>query len=85
MKRIYVNLKRFDVPVELGGVNRLASPQCWASTIMEGGFGRISYVVRDNTYGAPARHMEGSRVPQGAHVMIYEIKDNVFYVTELNI
>ena len=55
------------------------------STIMEGGFGRISYVVRDNTYGAPARHMEGSRVPQGAHVMIYEIKDNVFYVTELNI
>ena len=24
MKHIYLNLKRFDVPVELGGVNRLA-------------------------------------------------------------
>ena len=24
MKHIYLNLKRFDVPVEMGGVNRLA-------------------------------------------------------------
>ena len=24
MKHIYLNLKRFDVPAELGGVNRIA-------------------------------------------------------------
>jgi membrane protein implicated in regulation of membrane protease activity len=55
------------------------------STILEGSFGKISYSVRDNTYGAPARHIDGNRVKQGANVVICEIKDNVFYVTELNI
>jgi hypothetical protein len=55
------------------------------SAILEGGFGRISYVARGNTQSAPARHIEGRRVPQGARVVICEIKDHVFYVTELNI
>lgn len=34
MKHIYLNLKRFDVPVELGGVNRLAPVQEWGRTIV---------------------------------------------------
>ncbi len=35
MKHIYLNLKRFDVPVALGGVNRLAPVQEWGKTIVE--------------------------------------------------
>lgn len=34
MKHIYLNLKRFDVPVELGGVNRLAQVQDWGNFIV---------------------------------------------------
>lgn len=34
MKHIYLNLKRLDVPPELGGVNRLAPPLKWAKTIV---------------------------------------------------
>lgn len=34
MKHIYLNLKRFDVPVEFGGVNRLAPVSEWASHIV---------------------------------------------------
>lgn len=36
MKHIYLNLKRFDVPVELGGVNRLAPVQDWGRAVVEG-------------------------------------------------
>ncbi len=34
MKHIYLNLKRFDVPVELGGVNRLDSVRNWGRRIV---------------------------------------------------
>lgn len=34
MKHIYLNLKRFDVPVEFGGVNRLAPIPEWAAHIV---------------------------------------------------
>lgn len=34
MKHIYLNLKRFDVPVEFGGVNHLAKVQDWGSFII---------------------------------------------------
>ena len=34
MKHIFLNLKRFDVPVEYGGVNRLAPPARWGETIV---------------------------------------------------
>lgn len=34
MKHLCLNLKRFDVPVEMGGVNRLASGDKWAETII---------------------------------------------------
>ena len=35
MKHLYLNLKRFDVPVEFGGVNRLAPMADWGRTIVE--------------------------------------------------
>lgn len=35
MKYIFLNLKRFDVPVEFGGVNRLAPLERWGRTIVE--------------------------------------------------
>lgn len=34
MKHIYLNLKRFDIPTEMGGVNRLADPAGWAGVIV---------------------------------------------------
>lgn len=36
MKYIFLNLKRFDVPPEYGGVNRLAPVADWGRTIVEG-------------------------------------------------
>ncbi len=36
MKHIYLNLKRFDVPVEYGGVNRLASVKEWGAAVVSG-------------------------------------------------
>jgi triosephosphate isomerase len=36
LKYIFANLKRFDVPPDRGGVNRLASPGKWAETIITG-------------------------------------------------
>lgn len=36
MKHIFLNLKRFDVPVELGGVNRLAAVEQWGKTVITG-------------------------------------------------
>ncbi len=36
MKHIYLNLKRFDIPPSLGGVNRLAQPAKWAEAIITG-------------------------------------------------
>lgn len=36
MKFIFLNLKRFDVPTEYGGVNRLAPVGQWAKAIVEG-------------------------------------------------
>ena len=35
MKHIFLNLKRFDVPAEMGGVNRLAPMVLWGETIVK--------------------------------------------------
>lgn len=35
VKHIYLNLKRFDIPPEFGGVNRIAVPKEWGSYIVE--------------------------------------------------
>ena len=34
MKHIFLNLKRFDVPVALGGVNRIAPLNEWGAYIV---------------------------------------------------
>lgn len=34
MKHIYLNLKRFDVPAEFGGVNRIAGMQDWGGFLV---------------------------------------------------
>ena len=34
MKHLYLNLKRFDVPVEYGGVNRVAPVKDWGAFIV---------------------------------------------------
>ena len=36
MKHIYLNLKRFDVPVAYGGVNRLAPVKDWGAAVVTG-------------------------------------------------
>ncbi len=36
MKHIYLNLKRFDVPPEYGGVNRLAPVKDWGAAVVNG-------------------------------------------------
>ena len=36
MKYVFLNLKRFDVPVELGGVNRLAPMAEWGPAVVRG-------------------------------------------------
>lgn len=35
MKQIFVNLKRFDIPSEYGGVNRIGQSKNWATNIIE--------------------------------------------------
>ena len=35
MKHLYLNLKRFDVPVEYGGVNRIAPIRSWGEYIVK--------------------------------------------------
>ena len=42
MKHIYLNLKRFDISPELGGVNRLANIKDWAKHIIEKTEGGLS-------------------------------------------
>ncbi|MCM8710335.1 NfeD family protein [Clostridium sp. SYSU_GA19001] len=54
------------------------------SPILEGSFGTISYVVNGKRYNGPAQHVGKKGIPQGEEVIIYEIKNNVFYVEPLN-
>lgn len=54
------------------------------SPILENGFGTIAYVVNGRKYNAPAQHVGKTAVAQGEDVIIYEIKDNLFYVQPLN-
>jgi membrane-bound ClpP family serine protease len=55
------------------------------SPILEEGFGTIAYVVNGRKCNAPAQHVGKKAVSQGEEVIIYEIKNNVFYVEPLNL
>ena len=76
MKHLYLNLKRFDVPVEYGGVNRIAPLQGWGSYIVahtQGGLKHydpsqvefVQYFPEAHILGAVGARCEGSPVQVG--------------------
>lgn len=77
MKHIYLNLKRFDVPVELGGVNRLAPVADWGAAVVGGTqealrkYDRekvefVQYLPEAHLISAAAARSEGSPVRLGS-------------------
>ena len=77
MKHIYLNLKRFDVPVEYGGVNRLAPVRDWGAAVVSGtqeALKRydpaqvefVQYLPEAHLLGAAAALCEGSPVQLGS-------------------
>lgn len=77
MKHIYLNLKRFDVPVELGGVNRLAPVKDWGAAVVSGtqealrqydpaDVEFVQYLPEAHLLSAAAARTEGSPVQLGS-------------------
>ena len=77
MKHIYLNLKRFDVPVELGGVNRLAAVKGWGAAVVDGTQEAlkkydpakvefVQYLPEAHLIGAVSALSEGSPVQLGS-------------------
>ena len=75
MKHIFLNLKRFDITPEFGGVNRLAPMQDWGKTIVEGTQEQlrafddaefVMYLPEAHLLGAAAARTEGSPVKLGS-------------------
>lgn len=77
MKHLYLNLKRFDTPVELGGVNRLAPLPQWGRAVVEGTQEAlrkydpsevefVQYLPEAHLLGAVAALAEGSPVKIGS-------------------
>lgn len=77
MKHIYLNLKRFDVPVEYGGVNRLAPVQDWGAAVVRGTQEAlkaydpaqvefVQYLPEAHLLSAAAARSEGSPVQLGS-------------------
>ena len=50
MKYIFVNLKRFDVPSESGGVNQLAAPDKWAEAIIPKVCAGLEKYIKDTKF-----------------------------------
>lgn len=51
-------------------------------TILEGKVGSITYIVNGNKYSSPCRNIMGTKIPVGKKVIIKEIKENTFFVSE---
>ena len=69
MKYIFVNLKRFDVPSESGGVNRLASSDKWADTIVSNAGKGLEKYSRDKvsfTFFFPEAHVMQAVAAKGS-------------------
>ena len=77
MKHLYLNLKRFDVPVEYGGVNRIAPLKDWGGYIVshtQEGLKRydpsrvefVQYFPEAHILGAVGARCEGSPVQVGS-------------------
>lgn len=63
MKHLYLNLKRFDVPAEMGGVNRLAPVKEWGSAIVfavQEGLKRYSADEAEFVMFFPEAHLLGA-------------------------
>ncbi len=76
MKHIFLNLKRFDVPAALGGVNRIAPIDSWGRYIVENTQEAlkhydpyevefVQYFPEAHLLGAMAARQEGSPVQVG--------------------
>ena len=50
MKHIYLNLKRFDVPVEFGGVNRIAEVAHWGEHVVRSTQDKLANYAADKVY-----------------------------------
>lgn len=59
MKYIYTNLKRFDVPAEMGGVNWLSGIEAWGRTIVEQVQEKLELMQQDArfTFFFPEAHL----------------------------
>ena len=77
MKHIYLNLKRIDVPVEYGGVNRLAPVRDWGAAVVRGTQDAlkkydpsriefVQYMPEAHLLGAVSALTEGSPVQLGS-------------------
>ena len=77
MKHIYLNLKRFDVPPEYGGVNRLAPVKDWGAAVVQGTQEAlkkydpakvefVQYLPEAHLLSAAAARTEGSPVKLGS-------------------
>ena len=58
MKYIFLNLKRFDIPPEKGGVNRIAAPAAWGGYIASA-IGSVTEKYPETTFAAffPEAHI----------------------------
>lgn len=53
-------------------------------TIIQNGFGEISYTIHGNSYTSPAKTTTGDSIKRGRDVAICWIEDFVFYVTSID-
>ena len=76
MKHLCLNLKRFDVPVEMGGVNRLTAGNVWAETIVSGTKeGLEQYRGELERYNQPAQTGHRPRLVVGGRLGEYKYYD----------
>ena len=52
--------------------------------IPDNGYGKITYIVKNGTYTAPAKSEDGGALPRGADVEIMSIIKNTYYVRNKN-
>ncbi len=49
-------------------------------TILENGFGKISFIVKGNTISSPAKSIDNTVISANTIIKIVDIKKNIFYV-----
>ncbi len=80
---IAIPLYRSENSSDVSREDLVSTPAEVVSPILEGGFGKIRYVVNDIRHTAPAKHIEGKPVEQGKRVVICKLDNSVFYVSEI--